>query len=112
MIEAHHLTKTFKDKKHGVITAVEKVSFTCRPGQIYGLLGAFLAPAFGAMADRWGVRRVALGSLTAFGLVFASFSLMPASLFWFYAIWTLIGLVGMLLDLMFAQLQKKVTYAE
>ncbi|MBL9219863.1 MAG: ATP-binding cassette domain-containing protein [Opitutaceae bacterium] len=40
MIEAHHLTKTFKDKKHGVITAVEKVSFTCRPGQIYGLLGA------------------------------------------------------------------------
>lgn len=61
---------------------------------IYGILGALLAPAFGAMSDRWGVRRVALGSLTAFGLVFASFSLMPASLFWFYAIWTTIGLVG------------------
>ncbi|MBI2813610.1 MAG: ATP-binding cassette domain-containing protein [Opitutae bacterium] len=40
MIEAHSLTKTFKDKKRGVITAVDKVSFTCRPGQIYGLLGA------------------------------------------------------------------------
>ena len=40
MIEAHHLTKTFKDKKRGVITAVDQVSFTCRPGQIYGLLGA------------------------------------------------------------------------
>ena len=40
MIEAHQLTKTFKDKKRGVITAVENVSFTCRPGQIYGLLGA------------------------------------------------------------------------
>jgi sodium transport system ATP-binding protein len=40
MIEAHHLTKTFKDKKRGVITAVDDVSFTCRPGQIYGLLGA------------------------------------------------------------------------
>jgi sodium transport system ATP-binding protein len=40
MIEAHALTKTFKDKKRGVITAVENVSFTCRPGQIYGLLGA------------------------------------------------------------------------
>jgi sodium transport system ATP-binding protein len=40
MIEAHHLTKTFKDKKRGIITAVEDVSFTCRPGQIYGLLGA------------------------------------------------------------------------
>ncbi len=40
MIEAHHLTKTFKDKKRGLITAVDNVSFTCRPGQIYGLLGA------------------------------------------------------------------------
>ncbi len=40
MIEAHELTKTFKDKKRGVITAVDRVSFTCRPGQIYGLLGA------------------------------------------------------------------------
>lgn len=40
MIAAQNLTKTFKDKKRGVITAVENVSFTCRPGQIYGLLGA------------------------------------------------------------------------
>jgi sodium transport system ATP-binding protein len=40
MIEAHHLTKTFKDKKRGIITAVDNVSFTCRPGQVYGLLGA------------------------------------------------------------------------
>ncbi len=40
MIEARHLTKHFHDKKRGVIPAVEDVSFTCRPGQIYGLLGA------------------------------------------------------------------------
>lgn len=40
MIEARNLTKTFKDKKRGLITAVNQVSFTCRPGQIYGLLGA------------------------------------------------------------------------
>ena len=40
MIEAHHLTKTFKDKKRGVITAVDNVSFTCQPGRVYGLLGA------------------------------------------------------------------------
>ncbi len=40
MIEAHNLTKTFHDKKRGLITAVADVSFTCRPGQIYGLLGA------------------------------------------------------------------------
>ena len=40
MIEAHHLTKTFKDKKRGLVTATADVSFTCQPGQIYGLLGA------------------------------------------------------------------------
>jgi OFA family oxalate/formate antiporter-like MFS transporter len=61
---------------------------------IYGILGALLAPVFGAMADRWGVRPVALASLAAFGVVFASFSVMPASLAGFYALWTLVGLVG------------------
>lgn len=40
MIEARHLSKNFKDKKRGVIPAVADVSFTCQPGQIYGLLGA------------------------------------------------------------------------
>ncbi len=40
MIQAHHLTKTFKDKKRGMVTAVDDVSFTCQPGRIYGLLGA------------------------------------------------------------------------
>jgi len=40
MIDARHLTKTFTDKKRGLIKAVDDVSFTCRPGQIYGLLGA------------------------------------------------------------------------
>ena len=40
MIEAHNLTKVFRDKKRGEIRAVDNVSFTCRPGRIYGLLGA------------------------------------------------------------------------
>ena len=40
MIEASQLTKTFKDKKRGVVRAVDDVSFRCEPGQIYGLLGA------------------------------------------------------------------------
>jgi sodium transport system ATP-binding protein len=40
MIEARSLTKVFHDKKRGAIRAVDDVSFTCRPGQIYGLLGA------------------------------------------------------------------------
>jgi len=40
MIEAINLTKTFKDKKRGIVRAVDDVSFRCEPGQIYGLLGA------------------------------------------------------------------------
>jgi sodium transport system ATP-binding protein len=40
MIEARGLSKRFHDKKRGEIHAVEKVSFRCQPGQIYGLLGA------------------------------------------------------------------------
>ncbi len=40
MIEAVNLSKHFRDKKRGEVHAVDGVSFTCRPGQIYGLLGA------------------------------------------------------------------------
>jgi sodium transport system ATP-binding protein len=40
MIEAHNLCKTFKDKKRGRVEAVREVSFQCRPGEIYALLGA------------------------------------------------------------------------
>lgn len=40
MIEARSLSKHFQDKKRGQIRAVDKVSFTCQPGKIYGLLGA------------------------------------------------------------------------
>jgi MFS family permease len=61
---------------------------------IYGMLAALLAPVFGSLADRFGVRPVALWSLAAFGVVFASFGLTPASLFGFYTIWFLVGLVG------------------
>jgi sodium transport system ATP-binding protein len=40
MIEARGLSKVFHDKKRGEISAVENVSFLCKPGSIYGLLGA------------------------------------------------------------------------
>jgi|SRR5690349_5719590 sodium transport system ATP-binding protein len=40
MIEAHGLVKKFRDKKRGVVRAVDGVSFQCRPGEIFGLLGA------------------------------------------------------------------------
>src|ERR1700726_145989 len=40
MIEALHLAKRFNDKKRGTVCAVNDVSFCCRQGQSYGLLGA------------------------------------------------------------------------
>src|SRR5215468_2535334 len=40
MIETQGLTKIFRDKKRGEIRAVDGVTFACKPGQIYGLLGA------------------------------------------------------------------------
>jgi sodium transport system ATP-binding protein len=40
MIEAQNLVKRFRDKKRGEVRAVDGVSFRCRPGEIYGLLGA------------------------------------------------------------------------
>ncbi len=40
MIEARHLTKTFRDKRRGEIRAADDISFHVSPGQIYGLLGA------------------------------------------------------------------------
>jgi len=61
---------------------------------IFGVLASFLAPVFGALADRFGVRPVALSSLVAFALAFASFALTPDSLIGFYGLWVLVGLVG------------------
>jgi len=40
MIEAQGLVKRFRDKNRGEVRAVEHVSFCCRPGEIFGLLGA------------------------------------------------------------------------
>lgn len=40
MIDAHNLTKMFRDKKRGEIRAADDITFRVQPGQIYGLLGA------------------------------------------------------------------------
>jgi MFS family permease len=61
---------------------------------IFGVLASLLAPLFGALADRFGVRPVALASLLAFGLAFAAFAFTPGSLAGFYGLWVLVGLVG------------------
>jgi len=69
------------------------------PITIFGLIASLLAPFFGWMADRFGVRPVALWSLFAFGVSFAAISLTPTSnesstLYIYYAFWTVVGLVG------------------
>ena len=40
MIALSGLCKTFVDRKRGPIEAVRDVTFSCNPGQVYGLLGA------------------------------------------------------------------------
>ena len=61
---------------------------------IFGVTACLLAPVFGRMADRFGVRRVAILSLLAFGLTFAAFGLTPNSLPIFYGLWFILGLIG------------------
>lgn len=39
MIEVESLSRSFTDKKRGVVHAVNQVSFTVAPGEIFGLLG-------------------------------------------------------------------------
>lgn len=39
MIHVQHLTKTYEDLSRGTFVAVDRVSFTVRPGEIFGLLG-------------------------------------------------------------------------
>ena len=61
---------------------------------IYGVTASLLAPAFGGLADRFGVRVVGLSSLFAFGILFAALGLTPNSLAVYYLLWLAIGLVG------------------
>lgn len=51
-------------------------------------------PFVGGLADRIGVRKVAIGTLALFGLCFAALALTPASLVGFYLLWILLGALG------------------
>jgi len=52
------------------------------------------SPLVGWLADRFGVRRVALWSVALFGLSFMGFSLSDGSLPLYYATWTLASMLG------------------
>lgn len=60
-----------------------------------GLLGAAIAPFFGGMVDRVGVRPVLLASTTIMGLFYLALSFMNGSLVLFYALFTFLGMAGL-----------------
>lgn len=69
------------------------------PITIFGVIASLLAPFFGSLADKYGVRPVALWSLLAFGASFAAISLTPtaaasSTLYIYYGLWVVVGLVG------------------
>lgn len=51
-------------------------------------------PFIGGLADRLGVRKVAIGTLALFGLSYAALAFTPASLAVFYLLWVLMGALG------------------
>jgi len=61
---------------------------------IFGITAALLAPAFGGWADRAGVRRVGIFSISAFAITFAALAFTPQSLPVYYLMWLVVGLVG------------------
>ncbi len=61
---------------------------------LFGLAASFMAPYVGSLTDRIGLRPVALGSLLAFGLAFASLGLTPALVGAWWLAWLLAGLVS------------------
>jgi MFS family permease len=61
---------------------------------IFGITASMLAPIFGWLADRNGVRKVAIWSLVGFILAFSSLYLTPPTLAGFYFLWFCVGLVG------------------
>jgi MFS transporter, OFA family, oxalate/formate antiporter len=61
---------------------------------VFGIAASLLAPIFGWLADRYGVRKVGIWSLIGFIIAFSSLYFTPPTLMGFYALWLLVGLVG------------------
>ena len=62
---------------------------------VFGIVAALLAPFYGWLSDRYGVRIVAILSTVGFAAAFAFVGLIPTtSIAWFYFAWLMVGLVG------------------
>lgn len=61
---------------------------------VFGITASLMAPVIGWLADKFGVRRIALWSLVGFIITFAAMYFTPASLVGYYALWFFVGLVG------------------
>lgn len=61
---------------------------------IFGIIASLMAPVFGGLADRFGVRPVALVSLFAFGVVFGGFYFLPNSTVGYWLFWAVLGAIG------------------
>ncbi|WP_205452072.1 MFS transporter [Sphingobium estronivorans] len=61
---------------------------------VFGIIAALLAPFYGALSDRFGVRPVVLWSLFLFGIVFGSFYFLPASKIGYLFFWAVLGAIG------------------
>jgi len=61
---------------------------------VFGIIASLLAPVFGGLADRHGVRRVAILSLVGFAAMFAAFWFVPGTLGGWLLFWALLGLIG------------------
>lgn len=61
---------------------------------VFGIIAALMAPVYGGLADRLGVRPVALWSLFAFGIVFASAWFLTDSMPLYYLFWAVLGIIG------------------
>jgi len=61
---------------------------------VFTLAVVITVPWIGGLADRIGVRKVALGTLALFGLSFAAIGLTTGSILVFYALWFAMGALG------------------
>ena len=61
---------------------------------VFGIIASLMAPFVGGLADRHGVRPVALISLLLFALTFSMMWFVPATPLSWFAFWAVVGVIG------------------